>query len=492
MIASIEAAENPSEPVTLPSRLFAILGVWMEADVVGATVRNALTQGCERVYLVDNGSTDGTIETAVGAGAILARTFQTPRYDESMRLDHMNGVAEEISHAESDRHQWWLFLDGDEFPHGPWGMTLGDYVRTLDQRFRAVGMRCFDHFPGRMPHHAPGRHPLDVQPLCEEQALPMCPAGHRKHSLLRFDKNGPRIRAGNGFHLIECEEPVFEPAQPAFLHHFPYRNEAATRARLHALWRRDESGASRALETRDTHMLARIRSLAAVYEQDWNSVVNFIALDPMYRAMKSPPPPSGVHPKPWSETVPAEHQNVLRWYSMIDAWNYGEFEKFNYGDDTTFVRGMSFLDGHGTIEDWGCGFARGREFVSQSKYIGLDGSSQYADRIVDLQTHVTSTDCIFMRHVLEHNPNWRTVLANALASFTRRMVLVVFTPFGETTRVIATTAGMTAIPVPDISFRKSDVTQLFGDISYREESLATDTQYGIEHVFYLEKPGSAG
>jgi hypothetical protein len=67
------------------------------------------------------------------------------------------------------------------------------------------------------------------------------------------------------------------------------------------------------------------------------------------------------------------------------------------------------------------------------------------------------------------------------------MVLVVFTPYAETTRVIATTTGMTAIPVPDIAFSHDDLTACFGDIRYREESVKTDTQYGIEHVFYLEK-----
>jgi hypothetical protein len=71
------------------------------------------------------------------------------------------------------------------------------------------------------------------------------------------------------------------------------------------LWRRDETGTSRSIETRETHMLTRIRSLTAVYGQDWSSVVNFIALDPMYGEMKSPPPATGVHPKAWSDTVPA-------------------------------------------------------------------------------------------------------------------------------------------------------------------------------------------
>ena len=42
-----------------------IVGAWMEADVIGATVKNALTQGCERVFLVDNDSHDETVAEAV-------------------------------------------------------------------------------------------------------------------------------------------------------------------------------------------------------------------------------------------------------------------------------------------------------------------------------------------------------------------------------------------------------------------------------------------
>ena len=63
---------NPSDPDPLEQfRLFAIMGTWMEADVVAANVSNALTQGCERVYLVDNNSPDETVKVAVCPGAML-------------------------------------------------------------------------------------------------------------------------------------------------------------------------------------------------------------------------------------------------------------------------------------------------------------------------------------------------------------------------------------------------------------------------------------
>ena len=92
-----------------------------------------------------------------------------------------------------------------------------------------------------------------------------------------------------------------------------------------------------------------------------------------------------------------------------------------------------------------------------------------------------------MRHVLEHNVNWRQILADAVRSFTKRMVLVIFTPIADTTRVIGTSDTAMDKFIPDISFKKSDLTDHLQHLTYREESLATDTQYGREHIFYIER-----
>ena len=48
--------------------LYAIVVTWMEADVIEATVPNALAQGCDRVLLVDNDSPDDTVPEAEAAG----------------------------------------------------------------------------------------------------------------------------------------------------------------------------------------------------------------------------------------------------------------------------------------------------------------------------------------------------------------------------------------------------------------------------------------
>jgi hypothetical protein len=471
--------------------MFGIIGTWMEVDVIAATVKNAMTQGCERVYLVDNNSPDATVAAACAAGAILARSYHTSYYDETLRLRHMNDVVREISDGEPDEHLWWLFMDGDEFAHGPAGMTLLDFLKTLDRQFRIVGARFFNHYPSAKPHYLPDRHPLDFQPLCEEISLPMCASGHRKHPLLRFDKGGALIEAGAGFHLVHCADPLYEPTQPILLHHFPFRDEIVTRGRLEKLWDLDETGRSRADASQNTcsHILARFRSLDAVYSQDWAKVVNFVSLDPIASCLEKPVSPLGVALKPWDEMVGLDHQHVLRWYPMVGVWNYDR-PKFAYGDDVTYKKGIAFLDGRGTIEDWGCGFGHAKTFVKQSAYVGVDGSSPYADKIADLSEYTSDVECIFMRHVLEHNTNWYRIIKNAISSFKRRMVLIIFTPFGQSTRQIATSFVMTSVPVPDISFKKEDLTFFFEHLDYTMETLETDTQYGTEHIFYIEKSAS--
>jgi glycosyltransferase involved in cell wall biosynthesis len=483
------AVPNPPKPRVLPAfRMFAVLGTWMEEDVVGACVRNAMAQGCERVYLVDNDSPDGTVEAALREGATLARSFQTTRYDEDLRLRHMNDVVSEVSRADGSEHIWWLYLDADEFPHGPWGMTLKEYLANLDARFRVVGTRYFNHYPSSAPHYVAGRHPLDFQPLCEEIVFPMCHRGHRKHPVLRFDRDGAPIECGVGFHRAACAEQLYEPVQPAFLHHFPFREKSFTRRRLDKLWVKEGEDGARALQSPYTaHMLTRFRSIEAVYAQDWARVENFVARDPANALVQAQH--DGVQLRPWSEIVAREHQPIFRWYSlpMAGAWKYQASETFRYGDDTTYKKGIAFLDGHGLIEDWGCGFAHARSFVGKSEYIGIDGSSPRADKIVDLREYRSQADCIFMRHVLEHNTDWSQILANAVASFRRRMTLVIFTPFSETTTVIATSTTITSFPVPDIAFKKEDLTSHFESLRYSVETLTTDTQYGLEHVFYIEK-----
>jgi hypothetical protein len=179
-------------------------------------------------------------------------------------------------------------------------------------------------------------------------------------------------------------------------------------------------------------------------------------------------------------------------------------ESSPYGDVTTYYRGAMWLAGCASVEDWGCGLGYFKTCMMYPERVtSVDGSwSRFADEIADLRTYRSAPEGLFMRHVLEHNLEWRAVLDNALASFTKRMVLVMFTPFSDTHRILGYTRldGRYQTPVgpqdeapdptkyiPDQSFTRRELAEAMGDYLVKEESLVTKTQYGGEDIFYLSK-----
>jgi hypothetical protein len=152
------------------------------------------------------------------------------------------------------------------------------------------------------------------------------------------------------------------------------------------------------------------------------------------------------------------------------------------------------LSGVGIVEDWGCGAAYFKRFVPAGCYRGIDhDSSSCCDEIADLARYTSAPDGIFLRHVLEQDLHWRRILRNALASFRRRMVLVVYTPFVRATEEHHRLEGLTPGTLrPEIRFARGELVREFRDVAFRfEENVPTDSPFGREHVFYLSKDGPA-
>lgn len=170
---------------------------------------------------------------------------------------------------------------------------------------------------------------------------------------------------------------------------------------------------------------------------------------------------------------------------MLGLWDYSKvIPGTKYGDDDiTYQKGMSFLSDCATVEDWGCGTGYSKKFCAGT-YRGIDGSKgPETDIVTDLREYKSNPDGIFMRHVLEHNHDWKKVLDNAIASFGKKMVIILFTPLSAETRQIATNWSN----IPDMSFRKEDITDPLKPFQVQEEVLRTKTQYGIEFVFYVTR-----
>jgi len=77
-------------------------------------------------------------------------------------------------------------------------------------------------------------------------------------------------------------------------------------------------------------------------------------------------------------------------------------------------------------------------------------------------------------------------LKNALASFRRRMTLIVFTPFGPSELNLADHGG-----IPDLALNKQELLAYLEGLSVREETIQSRTEYGTETIFYVERARDA-
>ena len=218
---------NPDEPKHLSDfRFFAVVKTWMDEDIIEATVRNALVHGVETVYVVDNDSTDATVQNAEAAGAVIGEIYHSELFDEEVTQMLVNALVVRESLRCGAEHIWWLYLDSDEFPEGPDGISLRDYLSLLDERFRIVGAKCINHLPTAKPEYLSGFHPIDFQPLCYEYPplwITPCGQEHWKHPLQRFDQRANFLRCASGSHVARCVVPVTEPTGGIVIHHFQYR-----------------------------------------------------------------------------------------------------------------------------------------------------------------------------------------------------------------------------------------------------------------------------
>jgi hypothetical protein len=247
----------------------------------------------------------------------------------------LNQVVADVSAADGREHIWWMWLDADEFMHGPGGMTVCELVTSLDRRFRIVGSHYFDHLPDGAPESLPHFHPLDTQPLCVERRLPSCPARHGKHHLQRWDRSGPPITSIGGFHIARAQVTLLEPRIAAITHHFPYRLQAATRGRLGALCAPSEDGTARvAVHDRQAYrrhgsgsgMSERYRDLDAVYGDGDDVDLASVGYPANARAVM----------KPWSEQAEPGDVSSARWYQAADLESaIGEWRRTLLRSDAT-------------------------------------------------------------------------------------------------------------------------------------------------------------
>ena len=165
-----------------------------------------------------------------------------------------------------------------------------------------------------------------------------------------------------------------------------------------------------------------------------------------------------------------------RWYAGLEA-------PASYGDTKTYHVGAEFLGGI-DVEDWGSGKGFFKT-VYEGEVLNVDGTkTPYTDVVADLREYTTDTPGLFMRHVLEHNYDWEKTLENAVASFSEKFALVLFTPMKRKTEQIAWNEGP---DVPDMAFSQRDIVKHFDGLDFTHKDYKTATQYGKERVYLVSR-----
>jgi hypothetical protein len=183
--------------------------------------------------------------------------------------------------------------------------------------------------------------------------------------------------------------------------------------------------------------------------------------------------------------------NVGKW----DPWYRGVTQPERYGDETSYRAAADWLRDCDRIADWGCGKGGFSTFVPPEKYLGFDGSATpFVQAVVDLADFHCPTEGILLRHVVEHDLRWRDILANASASFTKRMMVVLFTPILEPVDgldpVVDCIGSETVGPhqVPNLSFSRNAIWDAVGyDLLVNIEVVPSATQFGSETLFRFER-----
>jgi len=269
--------------------LNAVMCVWNEEDIIESTVRHAFAQGCSNVFIVDNSSTDSTVDTAIKAGAKLAATFKTEFFDEDQKVAHLNATVKHINDISPEEKIWWLYIDADEFPNFDSTFTIIDVLKQLDSSVRAVHGYLLNHIPTHHPYHVQGYHPADFQPLCSKTSTGKVP-------LLRYDKELPHLWSIGGAHDFITHRDIIPTIKDFInIHHFPCRNPEYTLVRSKIL-----------AQTRNTWYKNFLRQ---VHKSD------LPAYEARYKQLRVTYD-SNKHLALKSRALTYDFKNIVRWYDL--------------------------------------------------------------------------------------------------------------------------------------------------------------------------------
>ncbi len=201
-------------------RVLAVMCAYNEEDVIASTLQQLTSQGVE-VHLVDNWSTDRTVERArafLGRGLTRITRFPaagpSATYDWHALLTHVEEISFE---AEAD---WIIHHDADEIRESPWmGVRLRDALYRVDREgFNATDHTC-------IVFHPTGDRAEDAASLSTYRHFEF---GKRPGHFVQIKawkrQNAPVRLADSGGHAVEFPGRKTYPYK-FLLRHYPIRSQ---------------------------------------------------------------------------------------------------------------------------------------------------------------------------------------------------------------------------------------------------------------------------
>ena len=180
--------------------------------------------------------------------------------------------------------------------------------------------------------------------------------------------------------------------------------------------------------------------------------------------------------------------------SLVDGWaeiHADAQDPRAFGEALTYAIAASYLRGCAEVHDWGCGTGYLRGYVPEGQpYLGIDGTrTQWANVVTDLTDWKTPAEGVVLRHVLEHNPAWRTVLQNAVRSTRVRLAVIFFVPLceGSAEQDMTPWGPYRNLALPGDGVVEIIERELHIEAHY---TIATDTEFGSETMILAARDHS--
>lgn len=270
------------EPLTMCSavgetKIIAVVSTWNDEDIIGASCIHLKQQGVDRIVILDNDSSDGSVSEAINNGADEGRIYSTEFYDDDLRIRLQNEIArDEVLSAKGSC--WVLSLDADEFVHGWKGDSIRNTLSSLPPQFRTVGSWSLDLYPESPSGYIRLTHPLQSMTHGVLRRSDFCGKWHWKHVALRYTDGIFDLSQTRGNHIpagTEAAGRVYEPSEINLpLIHAPWRNRAEAEWRLNLLCGGGKARRSKMDDdvTGSGGAIRRLKNLENVYGGLWDRV----------------------------------------------------------------------------------------------------------------------------------------------------------------------------------------------------------------------------